>query len=254
MRYTLALLLASCAAAPDPGGVRELRGRRADRLIVVGASDAAPLRRIERELASMGAHENTFVFVLADDAVRYARTAPGRLIAMIALEGGPAVGGVGTGEGFEAMARDAGAPEIEAEPGPLAAAFYEKDVPVLSVGDITLAVELARRIDGLPEPPAFRRIRRHEDEPRTMVKLDTMPDYTFDGEGVLFGGVREDGAGYAGGMRAGDVLVELDGEKIGNVEEYTQLLHDLKLNEAVPFVVLRDGERVTGTVTPTSRW
>lgn len=306
--------------------IGELPGARADRLIVVGAhydhlgsaiengvhtlypgaddnaSGVAGLLAIARELASMGTHENTIVFVAFSGeeigllgSSHYARTAPGRMIAMLNLDmigrlggGKLIVGGVATGEGFEAIVRDAGGPDLALKEGGVGpsdyTSFFKHDVPVLwffsgahpdhhkptdtvdkidaagMVRFVDLVVDIVRRIDGLPEPPAFHRVEGKQpeapssDEPRTMVKLGTMPDYAYEGEGVLFTAVREDGAGYAGGMRSGDVLVELDGDKIGNVNDYTEILYDLELNEAVPYAVMRDGQRVTGTVTPTSRW
>ena len=308
--------------------VGELPGRRTDRLIVIGAhydhlgsqiengvhtlypgaddnaSGVAGLLEIARELASMGTHENTFVFVAFSGeeigllgSAHYARTAPGRMIAMLNLDmigrlgdGKLIVGGTATGDGFERIVRDAntGGLDLALKEGGIGpsdyTSFFKNGVPVLwffsgahedhhrptdtidkidpagMVRVADLVVAAARAIDGLPEPPAFHRIEGKEpeaaprDDPRTMVKLGTMPDYAYEGEGVLFTAVREDGAGHAGGMRDGDILVELDGEAVGNVEVYTEILYELETGKAYSYTVLRNGERVGGTVTPTKRW
>ncbi|HMQ14509.1 MAG TPA: M20/M25/M40 family metallo-hydrolase [Phycisphaerae bacterium] len=84
--------------------------------------------------------------------------------------------------------------------------------------------------------------------------LGTIPDY---GDppipGLKLSGVASNGPAHAGGLRGGDIIVELAGKKIENVYDYTYALEALKVGEPVRVAVVRDGQRLTFEVTPGSR-
>ena len=85
----------------------------------------------------------------------------------------------------------------------------------------------------------------------SQVYLGTIPDYAQnDGEGARISGVSKDGPAEAAGLKGGDVVVEMAGQEIANIYDYSRALDALKIGEAVDFVVLRDGERLTVSVTP----
>ena len=114
-----------------------------------------------------------------------------------------------------------------------------------------IAVELAsndQRIDyvAAPKPDnAGRAIMR--------VYLGTVPDYAAEVQGVKLSGVAKDGPAEKGGLKGGDVIVELAGKKIENIYDYTYAIGALKVGEKVKIVILRGAERVTLEVTPGSR-
>jgi C-terminal processing protease CtpA/Prc len=84
--------------------------------------------------------------------------------------------------------------------------------------------------------------------------LGTLPDYAeTDLQGVKLDGVTEGAPAAVAGVQAGDVIVELAGQKIENVYDYTYAIQALKVGETVPIVVLREGERVSLEITPGSR-
>ncbi len=84
--------------------------------------------------------------------------------------------------------------------------------------------------------------------------LGTIPDYAAeDAAGVKLTGVRSNGPADKGGVKGGDVIVELAGQKITNIYDYTYALGGLKIGQPVTLVVLRNGERVTITVIPEAR-
>jgi len=72
-------------------------------------------------------------------------------------------------------------------------------------------------------------------------------------EGVKLSGVRGNGPADRAGVKGGDVIVELAGQKITNIYDYTYALGGLKIGQPVEIVVLRNGERVTITVIPEPR-
>ena len=83
--------------------------------------------------------------------------------------------------------------------------------------------------------------------------LGTIPDYTTDGAGVRLSGVRGGGPADVAGLRGGDVIVELGGQAIANIYDYTYALDAVRIGEAVRVVVVRDGERRVFNVVPQGR-
>ena len=88
----------------------------------------------------------------------------------------------------------------------------------------------------------------------SQVYLGTIPDYTqSDGGGARLSGVAKDGPAEAAGLKGGDLVVEMAGQEIANIYDYSRALDALKIGQAVDFVVLRDGERMVLSVTPGAR-
>lgn len=83
--------------------------------------------------------------------------------------------------------------------------------------------------------------------------LGTIPDYAGEGEGVLLDGAAEGGPAWKAGVRGGDRIVELAGEKIGDIYDYTDVLETLKPDVTVKIVVERKGQRLTFDLTPGRR-
>jgi S1-C subfamily serine protease len=51
----------------------------------------------------------------------------------------------------------------------------------------------------------------------------------------------------------GDVIVEIGGQTIANIYDYTYALELLKVNEPVKIIYLREGQRRETTLTPAAR-
>ena len=160
-------------------------------------------------------------------------------------------------------------------------AFYPKGVPVLSfftgghedynrpTDDIeTLNYDGLERISKLAhgiisdlisatERPEYVQVERSQSEEGSRdtlrAYLGTIPDYTTEGTGVKLSGVRAGGPADKAGLTGGDIIVEFGGQEITNIYDYTYAIDAVKIGEPVEVVVLRDGERVTLTVTPEAR-
>ena len=112
-------------------------------------------------------------------------------------------------------------------------------------GDLTLAVAarggaltLQRNAAGPPPKGDTRRFGG---------SLGIVPDYAGAGEGVagvLLAGTRPGGPAETAGMRRGDLLVELGGREIRDINDLMFLLRRAEPGESVGAVVLRDGQRV----------
>jgi serine protease Do len=75
--------------------------------------------------------------------------------------------------------------------------------------------------------------------------------------GVAIESVDEDSAAAKAGMKSGDIVVEFDGERVRSVRQLTRLVSETPEGRSVAAAVLRDGQRVTVNVTPSSnasRW
>jgi len=116
---------------------------------------------------------------------------------------------------------------------------------------ITRAVADADDIpDYIKQQPGERAGRRRT----SSVYLGTLPDYAAsDVEGALINGVTDGGPAAEAGVEDGDLVVEIAGSKVGNIYDYSHALDGLKVGEPINLVVLRNGERKTLQLTPSSR-
>jgi hypothetical protein len=81
--------------------------------------------------------------------------------------------------------------------------------------------------------------------------LGTVPDYAGLPEGqtgVLLAGVRAGGPAERAGIQRGDILVELSGKEIRDINDFMFILRQSKPGEQTKAVVVRDGARVELTV------
>lgn len=84
--------------------------------------------------------------------------------------------------------------------------------------------------------------------------LGTVPDYAQgDIKGVKLSGVTKGAPAELGGMRAGDIIVELAGRKVENIYDYTYAIEALKIGQKTSAKVLRGDETIELEITPASR-
>ena len=72
-------------------------------------------------------------------------------------------------------------------------------------------------------------------------------------EGAVVTDVVDGAPAAVAGIQAGDVVVELDGERVRSVRQLTRLVQETPAGRAVAATVLRDAGRITVTVTPSGR-
>lgn len=68
--------------------------------------------------------------------------------------------------------------------------------------------------------------------------------------GVQIDGVDKDGPAAKAGIQAGDIVVELDGERVRSARQFTRLVRETAEGRAVEMTLMRDGTRRTVTATP----
>lgn len=156
--------------------------------------------------------------------------------------------------------------------------FYAKDIPVLhfftdlhedyhratddadkinAAGEarvVDLALRVARAVADRPARLTFVHIaapvRTAVSEEGKQTYLGTVPDMgASETKGLLLTGVRAGSPADLGGLKAGDVIVELGGVAVKDLYSYSDALYAHKPGDVVKVVVLRGGERLELTVT-----
>ncbi len=117
--------------------------------------------------------------------------------------------------------------------------------------------EMTRSLSAAENPPPFiqHKIEAAPQQARAgaRVYLGSIPDYASDVKGVLLSGATGGSPAAKAGLKANDVIVELAGKKIENIQDYADALKALKAGEKVKIAVRRGGERVDLEITPISR-
>jgi aminopeptidase YwaD len=156
--------------------------------------------------------------------------------------------------------------------------FYAKDIPVLHFftdlhedyhratddadkinagGEarvVDLALRVARAVADRPSRLTFVRIappaRTAVSEEGKQTYLGTVPDMgASDAKGLRLTGVRPGSPADQGGLKAGDVIVELGGVAVKDLYSYSDALYAHKPGDVVKIVVLRGSERLELSVT-----
>lgn len=69
-------------------------------------------------------------------------------------------------------------------------------------------------------------------------------------QGVVIDEVRSESAAEKAGFRAGDVVLEYDGERVRSVRQFTRLVQETASGRSVSATVMRDGQKTTLKVQP----
>jgi Zn-dependent M28 family amino/carboxypeptidase len=120
----------------------------------------------------------------------------------------------------------------------------------------TLASAVVRRLMDMDEAPQFVKVEQSSQTAgRTGVRVftGTVPDYTSNAKGLLLGGVIGGGPAEKAGLQKGDVIIEIAGQTIANIYDYTYALELLKIDQPVKVVYMRGTEKRETTLTPSAR-
>jgi Iap family predicted aminopeptidase len=146
--------------------------------------------------------------------------------------------------------------------------FYLKDIPVLHFftgqhedyhkpGDDTEKINfegiktvtdmIERIVVALDESEklAFQKTKEEESNaPRFTVTLGVMPDYLYDGEGMLIADVSEDKPAIKAGILKGDIVIQMGDSTIVDMMSYMRALSGFQSGDRTKVVVDREGEKV----------
>jgi Zn-dependent M28 family amino/carboxypeptidase len=119
-----------------------------------------------------------------------------------------------------------------------------------------LAVAIVKRLSDADVVPLFTKVEQKTDTGgRAGLRLftGTIPDYATDVKGLLLGGVIGGGPAEQAGLQKGDVIVEIAGQSITNIYDYTYALELLKIGQPAKVIYMRGKERRETTLTPAAR-
>ena len=115
------------------------------------------------------------------------------------------------------------------------------------------ATAITRRLMELDEAPQFTKVEQSSQTPtRTGLRIftGTVPDYATEVKGLLLGGVIGGGPAEKAGLQKGDVIIEIAGQTIANIYDYTYALELLKVDQPVKVVYMRGNEKRETELTP----
>ncbi len=119
------------------------------------------------------------------------------------------------------------------------------------------AAAIVRRVEGLTDAPLFTKVDQKTEGGggRAGVRIftGTIPDYSTEVKGLLLSGVIGGGPAEQAGLQKGDVIVEIAGQTIANIYDYTYALDVLKIGQPTKVVYVRAGQRKETTLTPAAR-
>jgi hypothetical protein len=119
-----------------------------------------------------------------------------------------------------------------------------------------MAANIVRAVSEGEQAPQFTKV----DQPASRgsiagvrITTGTIPDYATEVKGLLLGGVTGGGPADRAGLLKGDIIVEIAGQTIANIYDYTYALELLKADTPVKVVYTRNGEKRETTLTPAAR-
>jgi S1-C subfamily serine protease len=121
---------------------------------------------------------------------------------------------------------------------------------------VRYASTIVQRVADAMDPPAFTKVESQtRGGARDGIRLytGTIPDYASETKGLLLSGVSSGGPAEQAGLQKGDLIVEMGGQSIANIYDYTYALDVLKPDQAVKVVYLRNGEKKETSLTPRAR-
>jgi serine protease Do len=87
-------------------------------------------------------------------------------------------------------------------------------------------------------------------EIRDVDATDVKRDKLASAAGAVVEDVRSNGPAAKAGMKAGDIIVSFDGETIRSARQLSRLVDETPAGREVPAIVVRNGQKVTLTITP----
>lgn len=114
---------------------------------------------------------------------------------------------------------------------------YEGEFSVLKY-----AFDIIKGMDKLPKPTFTPTKQSTVGKVRFKVTLGIMPDYSFQDGGVRADGVSEDKPAAKAGIKAGDIIIQMEDKKIQGMQSYMEALASFKSGQTIKITVMREGK------------
>jgi Zn-dependent M28 family amino/carboxypeptidase len=107
-----------------------------------------------------------------------------------------------------------------------------------------LAEEVAAWMVTVPKRPAFVVVKGGGVRPSKGPRLGIRPGYTEEQQGLLVEAVIDGGPGDRGGLKAGDVIVDIAGREVKNIQTYMDAMALQQGGRVIQVLVLRKGKKL----------
>ena len=129
---------------------------------------------------------------------------------------------------------------------------------MLTTGALSGALLLAAGAGAVMAPAAHGQSRDYEPLVRavqmiggdTHIGIEVRDADAKESNGVVVENVQKDSPAEKAGLEKGDTIVEFDGERVRSVAQFRRLVQETAEGRAVPAIAVRDGRRVTVSLTP----
>jgi len=122
---------------------------------------------------------------------------------------------------------------------------------------VDFAAAIVNRLETMTDAPQFTKVEQKTEagggRAGVRVFTGTIPDYSTEVKGLLLSGVIGGGPAEQAGLQKGDVIVEIAGQTIANIYDYTYALDVLKIGQPTKVVYMRNGDRKETMLTPAAR-
>lgn len=117
---------------------------------------------------------------------------------------------------------------------------------------VEMVTEVVHHLGTVPDRPDYLVVKSRavmHGSDRARPSLGTMPDYSANVEGTRLEQVREDGPAGKGGLKAGDIVIQIGEHRVGSVEDYDQVLRKFRPGDTVKIKVKRGSKTLVLEVT-----
>ena len=151
---------------------------------------------------------------------------------------------------------EAGVPAVQLFSGPHSDYHRPSDTPdkIDATGLVkvaTFARETILYLAERPEPLHFSGSSQPAARPRgpgRKVSTGSVPDFTYNGEGVRIASLAPDSPAQKAGLKAGDIIIQVDDQSVANMRDYAAALKKYRPGDKASILFLRDGKKMKTTI------
>ena len=118
------------------------------------------------------------------------------------------------------------------------------DIALLNLaGEVKIVSKITQLIAKTPSENKLEYSKTKDEASRTNFKvtLGIMPDYVYDAEGLRIDGVKDGKPAAMAGLLKGDIILNLAGQKIQNIQDYMKVLSTLEKGQKADIIFMRNG-------------
>jgi hypothetical protein len=113
---------------------------------------------------------------------------------------------------------------------------------------LELIIDMVYKLNEKPKLKFYKTATAESTKMSFKVTLGIMPDYAYDQKGLRLDGVTDNKPAAQAGLQQGDIIIELGGQSIENVQGYMKVLSQFKKGDSTTIIYLRNGVKQESNV------